>query len=143
MSDAQQFKAKSNTKAMIMYVEEINNRRILIVAIRGTVTRNDWMLNINNASKKTSKVGLDIPCPAGLLLMTIDTPCRRSLARGVPHDCRSNGEANCQRHLGDQAEAERDRRRLVHGSIYRRCHCAASLCHVCDKKNKAFRCSIR
>ncbi|KAL8895270.1 MAG: hypothetical protein Q9192_003743 [Flavoplaca navasiana] len=56
MIDGQHFKAKGNCKAMIMYIDEVDNRKILTIAVRGTVTKGDWMLNVNSSPKKSSKM---------------------------------------------------------------------------------------
>ena len=40
---------------MIMYVDEVNGP-VLIIAIRGTVTKGDWMLNVNSRPRSSSKV---------------------------------------------------------------------------------------
>jgi hypothetical protein len=41
------FKIKRNQKFMMMYVEEVGTSRVLVVAIRGSVTMDDWALNFN------------------------------------------------------------------------------------------------
>ena len=62
MDEGQHFKAKGNAKAMMAYIDEVDGQRILVIAVRGTVTKGDWMLNVNSAPKKSSKVGLCIMC---------------------------------------------------------------------------------
>ncbi|OZJ04123.1 hypothetical protein BZG36_02822 [Bifiguratus adelaidae] len=56
IQDGVTFKAKGNTKATVIYVEELNGQRVLVVAVRGTVTKEDWMLNANGTPKKSSKL---------------------------------------------------------------------------------------
>ncbi|KAL9627367.1 MAG: hypothetical protein Q9204_006618 [Flavoplaca sp. TL-2023a] len=57
--DGQHFKAKGKCKAMIMYIDEVDSRKILTIAVRGTVTKDDWMLNVNSSPKKSSKMLLE------------------------------------------------------------------------------------
>lgn len=56
IDDGQSLRAKGQCKAVIVYIEAVECRRILVVAVRGTVTKDDWMLNINSSPKKSSKV---------------------------------------------------------------------------------------
>lgn len=79
---------------MIAYVDEVEGHRILIIAVRGTVTKDDWMLNVNNAPKKSSKVGLCILSSARYLLIPQVAPKCCCLARRVPDGCEGNGKAN-------------------------------------------------
>lgn len=106
MDNGQQFKAKANVKAMIIYVDEADGHRILIVAVRGTVTKDDWMLNVNNAPKKSSKVGLYILCSAGYLLIAQVAPEHCCLARRFPNRCEGNGKANRQSNPGYQRNSK-------------------------------------
>ena len=94
MDEGQHFKVKGNAKAMIAYIDEVDGQRILIVAVRGTVTKDDWMLNVNNAPKTSSKVGFCVMCSAGYLLIVQAAPNRCCMARRVPDDCEGNGKAN-------------------------------------------------
>ncbi|KAL9024575.1 MAG: hypothetical protein Q9196_006419 [Gyalolechia fulgens] len=54
--DGQMVEAKGQRKAMIVYIDVVDGRRMLIVAVRGTVTTDDWMLNVNRSPRKSSKV---------------------------------------------------------------------------------------
>ena len=105
MNNGQYFKAKNNVKAMIAYVDEVDGRRILIIGVRGTVTKDDWMLNVNNAPKKSSMVGLCITCSAGYLLTVPVAPTCCCLARRVPDRCEGNGKANRQGNSRYQGKA--------------------------------------
>ena len=129
MNNGQQFKAKANVKAMIIYVDEADGHRILIIAVRGTVTKDDWMLNVNNAPKKSSKVGLCILCSAGYLLIAQVAPKHCCLARRVPDRCEGDGEANRQGNPGYQRNSKRYWGYPFHRSFCGRSHCAALLCH--------------
>ena len=105
MDEGQHFKAKGNAKAMIAYIDEVDGQHILIVAVRGTVTIDDWMLNVNNGPKKSSEVGLCILCSAGYLLIMQAAPKRCCMARRVPDDCEGNGKANRQGNSRYQGKA--------------------------------------
>ena len=94
MDDGRHFKAKGSVKAMIAYVDEVDGHRTLIIAVRGTVTKDDWMLNVNNVPKKSSEVGFCILCSARYLLIAQVAPKCCCLARRVPDGCEGNGKAN-------------------------------------------------
>ncbi|KAL9026660.1 MAG: hypothetical protein Q9180_007449, partial [Flavoplaca navasiana] len=100
MIDGQHFKAKGNCKAMIMYIDEVDNRKILTIAVRGTVTKGDWMLNVNSSPKKSSKVSQSRLGWKTLLLMKAkDAPENSYVAWGFPSGRGSYGEASRQSHL--------------------------------------------
>ncbi|KAI4231349.1 MAG: hypothetical protein LQ349_005674 [Xanthoria aureola] len=54
LNDGLYLTARGLSKAMIMYVDEVNGP-VLIIAIRGTVTKGDWMLNVNSRPRSSSK----------------------------------------------------------------------------------------
>ena len=64
IQDAEAFKVKGNKKATVIYIEEVDGRHVLVVAVRGTVTKDDWMLNVNSTPKKSSQVSLCNTKPA-------------------------------------------------------------------------------
>ncbi len=49
----------SNLKAVTISVDETDNKRVLTVAVRGSVTRRDWMANTNLKPTKSTTVGDD------------------------------------------------------------------------------------
>ena len=60
IDNGQVYKAKGSRKAMIAYIDEAADKKILIIAVRGTVTPGDWMLNVNSAPKTSSKVSSEL-----------------------------------------------------------------------------------
>ena len=105
IDEGQHFKVKGNAKAMIAYIDEVDGQRILIVAVRGTVTKDDWMLNVNNAPKESSKVSFCIICSAEHLIIVQAASKRCCMARRVPDDCEGNGKANRQSNSRYQGKA--------------------------------------
>jgi len=51
---------KGNVKAFSVYATRVNNKRVLIVAVRGTVTMADWFVNFNGAPKRCRQVCLQL-----------------------------------------------------------------------------------
>ncbi|KAL8649146.1 MAG: hypothetical protein Q9226_005697 [Calogaya cf. arnoldii] len=56
VNDGLYITARGQSKAMIMYVDVLNGHPILIIAIRGTVTEYDWMVNANSRPRSSSKM---------------------------------------------------------------------------------------
>lgn len=83
-----------------MYIDEVDSRKVLTIAVRGTVTMYDWMLNFNSSPKKSSKVSQSRLGLKTLLLMKAkDAPQNSYVAWGFPSGRGSYGEANRQSNL--------------------------------------------
>ncbi|KAL8912275.1 MAG: hypothetical protein Q9172_007530, partial [Xanthocarpia lactea] len=75
--DGQMVEAKGQRKAMIVYIDVVDGRRMLIVGVRGTVTMDDWMLNVNRSPRKYSKMFLKTALWHGGFLAVAETMAKR------------------------------------------------------------------